>query len=341
MKKVLGMGNALIDNLLLVENEDLLQEFSLPKGSMQLIDTARYCHIRRRTAQLAASRTTGGSACNTILAIAHLGGSPGLIGKVGRDELGETFAQACADSHVMPHLFHHDTLPTGVASTFITPDGQRTFATYLGAAATLKAAELNPQWFEGYDIFYIEGYLVQNHALIEEAVRHARQAGLTVCIDLASYNVVEAERDFFLQLLTQTDIVFANEQEAEALTGSNRVGENLEYLAKLCRIAVLKVGKDGVWVRCGETQLHCPAREVEQVVDTTAAGDYFSAGFLHAYTLGASPEECAALGSLLAGHIVEVVGTALPEATWQSIRNTLAAGLSVPSALSPGTTGKA
>ena len=341
MKKVLGMGNALIDNLLLVENEDLLQEFSLPKGSMQLIDTARYCHIRQRTAQLAASRTTGGSACNTILAIARLGGSPGLIGKVGRDELGQTFAQACADSHVMPHLFHHDTLPTGVASTFITPDGQRTFATYLGAAATLEAAELNPQWFEGYDIFYIEGYLVQNHALIEAAVRHARQAGLTVCIDLASYNVVEAERDFFLQLLTQTDIVFANEQEAEALTGSNRVGENLEYLAKLCRIAVLKVGKDGVWVRCGETQLHHPAREVEQVVDTTAAGDYFSAGFLHAYTLGASPEECAALGSLLAGHIVEVVGTALPEATWQSIRNTLAAGLSVPSALSPGTTGKA
>ena len=341
MKKVLGMGNALIDNLLLVENEDLLQEFSLPKGSMQLIDTARYCHIRQRTAQLAASRTTGGSACNTILAIAHLGGSPGLIGKVGRDELGQTFAQACADSHVMPHLFHHDTLPTGVASTFITPDGQRTFATYLGAAATLEAAELDPRWFEGYDIFYIEGYLVQNHALIEAAVRHARQAGLTVCIDLASYNVVEAERDFFLQLLTQTDIVFANEQEAEALTGSNRVGENLEYLAKLCRIAVLKVGKDGVWVRCGETQLHCPAREVEQVVDTTAAGDYFSAGFLHAYTLGASPEECAALGSLLAGHIVEVVGTALPEATWQSIRNTLAAGLSVPSALSPGTTGKA
>ena len=341
MKKVLGMGNALIDNLLLVENEDLLREFALPKGSMQLIDTARYCHIRRRTAQLAASRTTGGSACNTILAIARLGGSPGLIGKVGCDELGQTFAQACADSHVMPHLFHHDTLPTGVASTFITPDGQRTFATYLGAAATLEAAELNPRWFEGYDIFYIEGYLVQNHALIEAAVRHARQAGLTVCIDLASYNVVEAERDFFLQLLTQTDIVFANEQEAEALTGSNRAGENLKYLAKLCRIAVLKVGKDGVWVRCGETQLHCPAREVEQVVDTTAAGDYFSAGFLHAYTLGASPEECAALGSLLAGHIVEVVGTALPEATWQSIRNTLAAGLSVLSALSPGTTGKA
>ena len=341
MKKVLGMGNALIDNLLLVENEDLLQEFSLPKGSMQLIDTARYCHIRRRTAQLAASRTTGGSACNTILAIAHLGGSPGLIGKVGRDDLGQTFAQACADSHVMPHLFHHDTLPTGVASTFITPDGQRTFATYLGAAATLEAAELNPQWFEGYDIFYIEGYLVQNHALIEAAVRLARQAGLTVCIDLASYNVVEAERDFFLQLLTQTDIVFANEQEAEALTGSNRVGENLEYLAKLCCIAVLKVGKDGVWVRRGDVQLHHPAREVEKVVDTTAAGDYFSAGFLHAYTLGASPEECAALGSFLAGHIVEVVGTALPEATWQSIRNTLAAGLSVPSALSPGTTGKA
>ena len=95
MKKVLGMGNALIDNLLLVENEDLLQEFSLPKGSMQLIDTERYCHIRQRTAQLAASRTTGGSACNTVLAVANLCGEAGLIGCIGKDRAGKFFAENC------------------------------------------------------------------------------------------------------------------------------------------------------------------------------------------------------------------------------------------------------
>ncbi len=323
MKKVLGMGNALIDHLLLVENEDLLQEFSLPKGSMQLIDSERYRLIRQRTAQLPAKYTTGGSACNTILAIAHLGGAPGLIGKVGHDDLGETFAQACADSHIRPHLLHHASLPTGVASTFISPDGQRTFATYLGAASTLEAAEVKAEWFEGYDIFYIEGYLVQNHALIETAVRLAHEAGLIVCIDLASYNVVEAERDFFRQLLADTDIVFANEQEAEALTGSKSVAENLHILAELCHIAVLKVGKEGVWVKWGNAKLHYPAREVEKVIDTTAAGDYFSAGFLHALSLGGNLEQCAALGSLLAGHIVEVVGTALPAATWQAIRGSL------------------
>lgn len=323
MKKVLGIGNALVDVLVQVESELILNELQLPKGSMQLIDTERYLKIQKRLESLNKQLTTGGSACNTILAIANLGGQPGLIGKVGHDEMATFFADNCVRHDIKANLLHAEQLPTGVASTFITPDGQRTFGTHLGAAATLTADDIKAEWFEGYDYFYIEGYLVQNHALIRRAVDLAHRAGLQVCIDLASFNIVEEDREFFKELLQKTDIVFANELEAAAFTGCTDAQHNVEALAKLCHIAVVKIGKKGVLVRRGDEQIHCPAREVPVVVDTTAAGDYFSAGFLFALSQGCGLMECARLGSLLSGHIIEVVGTALPPETWTKIKQTL------------------
>lgn len=320
MNKILGIGNALVDVLARVESEDILNRLALPKGSMQLIETERYLQIQQYLASLHTQRTTGGSACNTVLAIAHLGGKTGLIGKIGHDEAGNFFADSFKAQGVATRLLKNDCLPTGVASTFITPDGQRTFGTYLGAAATLTADDVRREWFEGYDYFYIEGYLVQNHDLIRRAVDTAHNAGLKVCIDLASYNIVQAERNFFSELLRKTDIVFANEQEATAFTGVDNAQHNLETLAGICPMAVVKIGKQGVWVRHGDRQVHCPAREVPKVIDTTAAGDYFAAGFMHALSNGGSMAECARLGSLLAGHIIEVVGTALPEDIWRRIR---------------------
>lgn len=319
MKRILGIGNALVDVLAKVDNEQILSELHLPKGSMQLLSTEAYAEVTRRMLALPTKLTTGGSACNTLLALSHLDAPTGMIGKIGDDENGRFFASYFAQRGISTRLLH-DSRPTGVASTFITPDGQRTFGTYLGAAARLTADELQQAWFEGYDYFYIEGYLVQNHALIRRAVELAREAGLRVCIDLASYNIVEENRDFFRELLAQTDIVFANEQEAEAFTGVADPQHNLRLLSEMCSLAVVKVGKRGVWVRRGEEQVACPAREVPHVVDTTAAGDYFSAGFLFALATGGSLSDCARLGSLLAGHIIEVVGTALPEAVWQDIR---------------------
>ena len=321
MKRILGIGNALVDSLVQIPNQDLLQEFDLPKGSMQLIRTERYLQIQKRLHSMNPLRTTGGSACNTILAIANMGGAPGLIGRVGKDEPGDFFAANCKEHGIAARLIRDEELPTGVASTFITPDGQRTFGTYLGAAAALEAEDVKPEWFDDYDFFYIEGYLVQNHALIRRSVELAHEAGLKVCLDLASYNIVLEERDFFEELLHQTDIVFANEQEAAAFTGEDHAKHNLHRLSDLCELAVVKIGKRGVWVKRGDETAHCPAREVPHVVDTTAAGDYFSAGFLHALSTNSSLTACAELGSLLAGHIIEVVGTALSPETWAQIRN--------------------
>lgn len=316
----MGIGNALIDALVQIKDEHLLEELNFPKGSMQLIDHERFADVSSLLSPLVQKYTTGGSACNTIGALARMGTPTALIGKVGNDQLSETFSANCTDCGIDAHLVHDAQLPTGVATTLITPDGQRTFGTYLGAAADLTAADLQPEWFEGCGYFYIEGYLVQNHALIRRAVRLAHEAGLKVCLDLASYNVVEAERDFFAELLSETDIVFANEYEACAFTGEDDPLANLEKFASLCEIAVVKVGKRGVYVRRGDEQTFCEARDVPHVVDTTAAGDYFSAGFLHALASGCSLMQCAQLGSMLAGHIIEVVGTALDAATWEKLR---------------------
>ena len=318
MKRILGIGNALVDVLTKVDNEQILSELHLPKGSMQLLSTEAYAEVTRRMLALPTKLTTGGSACNTLLALSHLDAPTGMIGKIGDDENGRFFASYFAQRGISTRLLH-DSRPTGVASTFITPDGQRTFGTYLGAAAQLTADELQQAWFEGYDYFYIEGYLVQNHDLVLRAIELAHAAGCEVCLDLASYNIVEADLDFFRALMPSIDIVFANEQEAQALTGLEARAA-LDALAATCHMAVVKIGKHGVWACHGTEVAHCQARDVPVVVDTTAAGDYFAAGFMHALAAGEPLATCIARGSLLAGHIIEVVGTELPDATWQQLR---------------------
>lgn len=318
MKRTLGIGNALVDVLTKVDNEQILSELHLPKGSMQLLSTEAYAEVTRRMQALPTKLTTGGSACNTLLALSHLDAPTGMIGKIGDDENGRFFASYFAQRGISTRLLH-DSRPTGVASTFITPDGQRTFGTYLGAAARLTADELQQAWFEGYDYFYIEGYLVQNHDLVLRAIELAHAAGCEVCLDLASYNIVEADLDFFRALMPSIDIVFANEQEAQALTGLEARAA-LDALAATCHMAVVKIGKHGVWACHGTEVAHCQARDVPVVVDTTAAGDYFAAGFMHALAAGEPLATCIARGSLLAGHIIEVVGTELPDATWQQLR---------------------
>ena len=318
MKRTLGIGNALVDVLTKVDNEQILSELHLPKGSMQLLSTEAYAEVTRRMQALPTKLTTGGSACNTLLALSQLDAPTGKIGNSGDDENGRFFASYFAQRGISTRLLH-DRRPTGVASTFITPDGQRTFGTYLGAAARLTADELQQAWFEGYDYFYIEGYLVQNHDLVLRAIELAHAAGCEVCLDLASYNIVEADLDFFRALMPSIDIVFANEQEAQALTGLEARAA-LDALAATCHIAVVKIGKHGVWACHGTEVAHCQARDVPVVVDTTAAGDYFAAGFMHALAAGEPLATCIARGSLLAGHIIEVVGTELPDATWQQLR---------------------
>ena len=240
-KMILGVGNALVDALYPGISDTLLAELSLPKGSMQLIDQSTFKAITSRMAANERHRTTGGSACNTIVALAHLGVPTAVAGKVGPDADGAFFADSFAAAGAHLNLASSP-LPTGVASAFITPDGERTFATFLGAAATMGVEDIRDAWFDGVDTVYIEGYLVQNSDFVLTLARRAHDAGLTVCLDMASYNVVEAARDTFDRLLDYTDILFANEEEARAFTGQ-APQEALRTLAARVGTAVVKIGR--------------------------------------------------------------------------------------------------
>lgn len=319
MDKIIGMGNALVDVLVRIDDDSLLEKLHLPKGSMQLIQEDTLSEIRKYTSGMKIHRSTGGSAGNTVCALAALGANPGFIGKVGQDETGAFFGDTLRQSGVNALLATCD-LPSGIASTFISTDGERTFGTYLGAAATLRAEDLSRKMFAGYNYLYIEGYLLQDHDLMLRAVQLAKEEGLQVCLDMASYNVVEAERDFFDQLIVKyVDIVFANESEALAYTGK-APHEALEEIASKCSIAVVKTGKEGSLVKKGTEVIQLLSCPVDNVLDTTGAGDFYAAGFMYGLTCGYSLEKCVQISTILATAVIQEVGTTLPAKKWDEIK---------------------
>ena len=211
MKRVIGIGNALTDMLVNLKTDKVLDTFNLPKGSMSLVDAALQTEISKSVAGLPYSLSLGGSAGNTIRAMARLGCDVGFIGKVGTDKTGDFFIQALENLGIEPFIFRGKER-SGRCVSLISPDGERTMVTFLGAALELSAAEVTSAIFEGYDCLYIEGYLVQDHELIAGAVRTAKACGLKVAIDLASFNVVEANLEFLRSLIQDyVDIVFAIE----------------------------------------------------------------------------------------------------------------------------------
>ena len=324
MEKIIGIGNALVDVLFAVDRDEMLQDMGLPKGSMQLVDESMMLKIREMYAGEKVHKATGGSAANTIYALANLGAATGFIGKAGEDELGDFFAKNMKKNNVDLKLLR-SSLPTGIASTFISQDGQRTFATFLGAAATLHPEDLSVDMFKGYAYFYVEGYLLQDKKLIIRAMQLAKEAGLQVCLDLASYNIVAGQVDFFDQLITKyVDIVFANESEALAFTGK-QPDEAVHEIAAKCSVVVLKLGGEGAIIKKGTKLIRIEAADVKKVVDTTGAGDFFAAGFMYGLICGYSLEKCAALSNILAGQVIQIVGTNLSKRRWEHIREEIAA----------------
>ena len=200
MKRVIGIGNALTDMLVNLKTDSVLGRFKLAKGSMSLVDTRLQTEISKSVAGLPYSLSLGGSAGNTIRAMAQLGCSVGFIGKVGPDTTGDFFVQALDNLGIEPIIFRGRER-SGKCVSLISADGERTMVTHLGAALELSAGEIEPSIFEGYDCLYVEGYLVQNHDLILKAARTAKKCGLKVAIDLASFNIVAENLEFLRGLV--------------------------------------------------------------------------------------------------------------------------------------------
>ena len=320
MKSILGIGNALTDILAVLPDDSLLAEFHLPKGSMQHVDVATGDGIWQALKPLGVKYVAGGSAANTITCTAILGMPSSFIGKVGNDELGQLFRSDQEQYGIRTQLLTSEAHSSGRSMVFVSGgNAERTFAVYLGAALDLVPEDLRPEWFEGYDYFHIEGYLVQNQDLVRRAVELARAAGCIISLDLASYNVVNENHAFLKGLVKQyVDIVFANEDESFAYTHLNPE-EAVQMIAEQCDIAVVKVGKNGSYIQQGSKRHHIGAITTN-CADSTGAGDLFAGGFLHALSDGFDIRRCAEIGTIAAGRVVEIVGTKLSEETWDEIR---------------------
>jgi len=317
--KILGIGNALVDVLIKLPDENLLSELNIAKGSMNLIDAEKREMIFEQIKGFSVTQTTGGSVSNTTLALKQLGEPVGFMGKAGNDTYGNFYLQEMTDLGIELHLIRENTF-SGTAIAFITPDGERTFCTYLGAAADMRKEDLRIDVFKQYTHLYVEGYLVQNHELIETALAMAKSLQMTTILDLASFNVVASDREF-IQSLTEryVDILFANEEEVMALT-KKTPEKSIHEIAEKVPTVIMKGGAKGSWIKQKEELIHVPVHKEIKPLDTTAAGDYYAAGYFYGIINQATPETCAKLGSLLSYYIIQVIGTKLPEETWIEIR---------------------
>lgn len=318
MEKVLGLGNALVDIVIKLDDERLLENFSLPKGSMQLVNYKMVEKILVSTRDLKKYKASGGSVANTIHGLANLGVKTGYIGKICDDDIGRFFRGAMQKNNIELKLLY-STNPTGRAITLITPDSERTFATYLGSAAELSDDDISDELFEGYKYFYLEGYLVQNHNLIQKAVQLAKNNNLKVILDLSSYNIVRDNLEFLKSIVKNyIDILFANEEEAKCFTGKSPA-EALDIIAEICELAIVKNGKEGSLIKRGiETYKinSIPAN----CIDTTGAGDLYAAGFIFGMVNNLSLRKCGEIGSFIGGKVTEVIGSKLPNTSWQEIK---------------------
>jgi len=321
MIKVLGIGNALVDIMTQLDSDEILDKFNIPKGSMQLVDKSTSDYILKGIAHLKKQKSSGGSAANTIHGLANLGVETGFIGTVGDDDLGDFFYNDLKENNIKP-LLNKGINASGKAIALVSPDSERTFATYLGAALELSERNLKNEYFLGYDYLHVEGYLVQNQDFLTRIITLAKKNGLKISLDLASYNVVETNLEFLKNLIKEhVDIVFANEEEAKAFTGFNPESA-LHEIANHCEIAIVKLGKNGSLIK-NQDNLHKIGVINVNSIDTTGAGDIYASGFLYGIAQNLPLDKCGELGALLSGKVIEVIGAKMNKNTWTDIITTI------------------
>ncbi len=316
--KILGLGNALVDVLSKLDSDETLVKIGIQKGAMDMISREQMYVIRKYQANTETTQAPGGANCNTMRAIALLGGRSGFIGKVGDDNLGQFYEEALLKAGVASYLIKTEG-PSGACTVFISPDGERTMGTFLGPAPTISPDEITEDVLRGYDCIHIEGYLIVNEELVRETMKKAKRLGLKVALDLANYNIVNAYKGLLEEVIPQyVDILFANASEAEAFTGLP-AQEAVKALEKQVHVALVTLGKDGSLIGSEGKFYHVDA-EGGKPVDTTGAGDNFAAGFLYGQSVGASLVQSAQIGSMLSGYVIDVVGPQVPADKWEQIK---------------------
>jgi sugar/nucleoside kinase (ribokinase family) len=320
---IIGVGSPIVDAIAQVP-DNFIEQIDGDKGGMVLVDaTAIETLLKSIPGQTV--KAPGGSAGNTLFTLARMGNNTSFLGKIGNCSEGEFYRQQFTQLGGDCSRFKVGEQANGQCVSLVTPDGERTMRTNLGAAMTLAPEEISAADFAGCNHAHIEGYLLFNEALMMRVLESAKAAGCTISLDLASFEVVRATSAILPTILRDyVDIVFANEEEAEAFTGiKDDYRAIATKLAEYCDIAAVKVGSHGSYIAHRGEVTKIEPMHAAKVIDTTGAGDLWAAGFLHGWSHQLKHAQSAKIGSILGAAVVQVQGSVLPAHVWDDVMSAI------------------
>jgi len=312
-KKILGIGNAIVDVFVKVD-DDFLSKNKLTKGSMKLIERNEFESLKSKIK--IEKVEAGGSVANTMAGISYLKGYPSFIGKINSDEFGEIYKKSLEKINVnFPYIEKSENLSTGASIIFITPDSERTMCTYLGISSRLSISDINEDHIKNYELIFLEGYLWDkgmSEAMFKHVISLAKKNNVKIAMSLSDIFCVSRHRnDFFKLLLNDLNILIGNENEINELMQKNNLLDSIKELKKINKLIIITRGENGSLAILNNEIINCESIKVEKILDLTGAGDLFASGFFKEYLDRSDIKKCLQVGSELAANIIQKIGARL------------------------------
>jgi sugar/nucleoside kinase (ribokinase family) len=312
-KKILGIGNAIVDVLAKVDDEFLIKR-NFIKGSMKLINKSEFEDLKKNIK--IEKIIAGGSVANTMSGIAFLKGNPSFIGKINSDSFGEIYKKSLEDINVkFPYIKKNEELPTGASIILITPDSERTMCTYLGISCHLSEDDINEKNITEHELIFLEGYLWDkgiSEKMFKHVINVAKKNRVKIAMSLSDiFCVTRHKEDFYNLLKNDLDILIGNENEINELTNKKNLLDSVNQLKEFNKLIVITRSENGSVAIKNNEIINCDSVKVDKILDLTGAGDLFAAGFLKEYLDQCEIKKCLATGSLLASKIIQKIGARL------------------------------
>ncbi len=312
-KKILGIGNAIVDVLAKVDDEFLIKR-NFIKGSMKLINKSEFEDLKKNIK--IEKIVAGGSVANTMAGIAHLKGNSSFIGKINSDNFGEMYRKSLQDINVnFSYLEKNEDLSTGASIILITPDSERTMCTYLGISSHLSANDINENNIINHELIFLEGYLWDkgiSEKMFKHAISIAKKNKIKIAMSLSDiFCVTRHKQDFYNLLNNDLDILIGNENEINELANKKNLLDSINQLKQLNKLIIITRSENGSMAIKNNEIINCNSTKVNKVLDLTGAGDLFAAGFLKEYLDNSDIKKCLETGSILASKVIQKIGARL------------------------------